>query len=500
MARAHIKQIARSGSIYLLPVVVTRSLGFLLLPVYTTYLTRSDYGLITTAAAGSSLVATAASLGMIDASSRLYFKYDADPAALGALLTTTLTFIVASCLIVIGLAALRLHWVAQLMFGTASLNGVGLGQYALVALCAVPFTQAFEHMLTVLQNNRQPGRYAVLRGINILTTIVLIVVLVVLFRKGAFGSIVANLVASIAASIAAFMVVRPYFRLRIDVAMLRQALIFGLPLAPYALSGWVVAWIDRIFLVHYYSLSVTGVYALAATLSTILQFVITAVMQAWTPIYYQTLERNGRAGQAEVVRTITFLIVVFSFAALGLALFAREVLAVMTRPRFHDAYHIVPYLVLYFLIGGINALLINNIYFSGMTKWLSPVTFISVLVIVPANILLVPRFGGIGAAAAAVVAALIYTTLDFVIAQRVYPMRFEYRAIAATVGLAVILFAASLASDGMPLALRLLLKALLLGAFPIGLLTLGVVKPADVARVIAVARRRIRRTGDRRPS
>jgi O-antigen/teichoic acid export membrane protein len=215
---------------------------------------------------------------------------------------------------------------------------------------------------------------------------------------------------------------------------------------------------------------------------------ITAVMQAWTPLFYQVLEQRGHHGHVEITRGITFLIVLFSFAGFGLALFSREIVAVMTRPAFHQAYHIVPVLVLYFLIGGINGLLINNIYFAGKTKWMSPVTVVSVLVIVPANLALVPRLGAAGAAVAAVLAALVYTTLDFIIAQRVYPMRFDYRAIAKIVCLAIGLFMLSLLVEAAPVLERLALKAGLAALFPLGLLALGVMDRHDLQAIQRVGR------------
>src|SRR6185437_7272589 len=94
MVAFNARRILISGMIYFVPILLVQAASFLLLPVYTTYLTRTDYGIVTSAVAVSALISAATTLGPRSALSRLYFSAMGEIDELRSLFSTSLILVV----------------------------------------------------------------------------------------------------------------------------------------------------------------------------------------------------------------------------------------------------------------------------------------------------------------------------------------------------------------------------------------------------------------------
>jgi O-antigen/teichoic acid export membrane protein len=108
-----IKRLMAHSGVYGMGIVVQAVLGVLLLPLYTRYLTRADYGSIETVVARSSLLAVVLGGGITSAFFRFYFR-SADPAWRSRVVRTSVWFTMATAtlgsLAVIALAVPISDW------------------------------------------------------------------------------------------------------------------------------------------------------------------------------------------------------------------------------------------------------------------------------------------------------------------------------------------------------------------------------------------------------
>jgi len=493
MLNVDLRRLVQSGAIYSIPIVLMQAIGFLLLPVYTAYLSREDYGIVTSAVAGAALVTAVVSSGPRIALERLYFRDENDPEALCILVTTSLGFVMLLGLLAIALGVLFVSWGTALMFGSGSAGARPLGAYMLLALLVVPCTSLLEHSLVLLQNTQQAKRYALIRVASLATTILITLILVVGARAGALGVLIAGLVAPACASLIGLASIRHYLVWSVRWSVLLRILKFSLPLLPVILSGWVVSWVDRFFLDHLVGLGVTGVYAVAVAIGSVTQVVIAAMMQAWTPVYYRELEARGNLAHPFIARTITLLFSLFVGTGLCIAVFAPEIVSIMTKQAYHGASSSVPFIVLYFLLGSINGFFTNNIYFSGRSYLLLLTAPLPIFLIVPLNLLLIPQFGGVGAAISLAGTAAAYTLADFLISQRVYPMRLEYNSLAKISCLGFVSFLVGWQISLGSLMLDLALKSISLLFFPVLLVFANVLPFSTVRMAMSWASVKLRR-------
>jgi len=71
-----IKFLLKHSSIYGLGSIIGQAIGFLLLPLYTRYLTPADYGVMALIDVARWMVGLIISLGIINALSRFYYEYE----------------------------------------------------------------------------------------------------------------------------------------------------------------------------------------------------------------------------------------------------------------------------------------------------------------------------------------------------------------------------------------------------------------------------------------
>jgi len=477
------------SSIYFIANLLTKALSFLLLPVYTRYLTPEDYGIIGLSQAFIQLLLTATQLGLLDAVARLYFRYYHDSDKLRSYLTSVMAILAAFSLCVsLGMT------VAHKPLSMAIFNRPGLDAYLLLVLWAVPLTQIIELSQAVLVASERPIAFSTIYSGRLFATEFFSILFIVIMRQGAWGSLKADLFAATLIAMVALALFRRYFAPAFNRAYVGESLRFGLPLVPGLLSGWILSYANRIFLIRYGALSNVGLYTVGYTFSSLMSLFVVSVTQAWNPFFYKSMEERTPESERLVVQSTTLLVAVFTAVAFALSLFSREIVMIMAASQYHAAYVVVPILVTYYFLGGLNQIVVPRLLFVGKTHWISVVAFISMSVTIAASILLIPRLDIVGAALAMALAGVVVLAVNFALAWRYNPLHYEYRAIAKIVGLALALFLISRALPQWDLVPAMLAKSVFTVAFIGGLFSVHTFNTEEIQmlqQIVVALRKRL---------
>jgi O-antigen/teichoic acid export membrane protein len=470
-----LKKVVVSGGIYFAATLLSKSISFLLLPLYTRYLTPADYGIISLGLAFVQLMLTLTQLGLVEAANRLYFRYyrDADrlKSHLSTIFFTLLTSALLTCLVMT---------VFRAPLSEAVFNQPGLEAYLLVAIWVTPLAQIIELTQVVLIASERPLAFALISSGRLLLIATFSVALVVGLQLGAWGALSAQLFAAAVSAVAALLLFRRYFKPTFKRADMSEALRFGLPLLPGLMSGWLLSYIDRIFLSHYHNLSSVGLYTVGFTIGTIMSFVVSSSMPAWSPYFYKSLEEQTEIGRQRVVQGTTLLVVLFTLSAFALSLFARQIVTIMVAPEYRVAYIIVPWIVMYYALGGLNQIVVLRLLFVNKTAWLSVVQFLAMGVTIAGNFILVPLLDIVGAALAMTLSAIVALSASVLLARRYHPLPYEWAAILKTIGLAIVVFMLALAIPDLGMVLSIVSNFLLCAAFVGGLFVIRVFSPEEL--------------------
>jgi O-antigen/teichoic acid export membrane protein len=469
---SRILELLRHSAVYGLGSIVARIVGVLLLPLYTRYLSPSDYGLIETLVALSAVLTALVAQGMKSAFFRFYFD-SAEPERRLLVIRTAFWYVLAASTSVSVLGIVLAPQVSWLLFGTHD-----HGTLVIAAFVGLWSALNYEQLTSLFRVEQRSGAYVVATLANVAITIGATVVLVVALHKGPIGVLVGNFTGTLIVYAALLLYSRHALGLQFDRRLYRAMNRFGLPLVPSAVALWLTNFSDRFFLIKLTDAHEVGLYSIGVRVASALVLLLTAFRLAW-PAFAYSID-DDRDAQRTYSFVLTYVVYVCCWIALALGLLAPWIVRLVTTRPFYPAQNVVAPLA--FGVAAFGAYVVVQIG-TGRARqtrsnWL--VTGAAAALNVALNFALIPSYGRMGAAIATVAA---YTLLFVAMAwraQRVFPVAYQWRRV-ATLGLASVGLTVLGKALDVPLGVALALTA----AFPLVLLVLGFYLPVE--------RRRLRR-------
>jgi O-antigen/teichoic acid export membrane protein len=461
-----IKSLASKSAIYGVGSISLKLIGFLLIPLYTRYLTPADYGIMAVTGTVISILSILYPLGLVGAATRFYFTAkDEDERRRnnGTIWIAMLLFALAATALLDRLGNI----ICPLLF-----RDIPFEPYVRMALWITFLNILSLVPLALFQVRERPVPYVILTVSNTLLTIGLVINFVVLQEQGVYGYLYGTLL-----SLALF--ATPYIvltlrstRITFHWNVLKAALAFGLPLVPHSLASWVLELSDRIILQRFVPLGELGLYSLGYQFGGIIRLFATAINFAWVPFLYKTDAQQGETAKPKLARLATYYVLCMCYVSLGLAMFVKEIIFFMTAPAFHPAYRVAPWIIGGWLFSGLYFIPVNFLFLKSKTGLVPLITIPAGLFNIGFNLWLVPRYGIMAAAWSTFLAYGLMLALAWGMALRVYPFPYEYKRLGITAAVTVGLFAASIVFQVDSIAIELGVKAMLLLAYPFVLILL----------------------------
>jgi O-antigen/teichoic acid export membrane protein len=469
---ARLKELLRHSAIYGLGSIVARVVAVLLLPVYTRYLSPSDYGLIETLVALSAVLTALVAQGMKSAFFRFYFD-SAETARRLLVIRTAFWYVLAASTAVLVLGVALAPQISWLLFDTRSHS-----ELVIAAFAGLWVAMNYEQLTSLFRVEQRSSAYVAATLTNVTITIAATILLVVVLDQGPLGVLVGNLTGTAVVYAALLVYNRRALGLQFDRSLLREMNRFGLPLVPSAVALWLTNFSDRFFLVKLADTHEVGLYSIGVRIASAIVLLLTAFRMAW-PAFAYSIE-DDREAKRTYSFVLTYVVYVCCWLALTLGLLAPWILKLITTEPFYPAENVVAPLA--FGVAAFGAFVVVQIGTgrARQTKSNWVVTGAAALVNIALNLILIPPYGRMGAAIAMVSA---YTLLFLGMAwraHRVFPVAYQWRRVATLAAAAVGLTVLGKSLD-VPLGAAIGLAA----AYPLVLLFLGFYLPAE--------RRRLRR-------
>ena len=471
-----LKRLAKHSAIYGLGGLVSRVLAILLLPLYTRYLSPSDYGAIETLVAASAVLVTLLRAGISSAFFRFYFDAEDDAGRTRVVRTAFwFTMTMSTAALIAGLAVAGP--ISQLLFSSG--DRAGLVRAAFIGLWA---QMNFEQITSLFRVEERSLQFAVASISNVLITIVMTIVLVVGFGQHALGVIVGNFIGTLTVYLVLLAYRRYQLGLEFDRRLLREMNRFGLPLVPAAIFLWGINFSDRLFLVRYVGQDEVGLYSIGVRLASAIVFLQFAFRTAW-PAFAYSIKSDDEAKQT-YAWVLTYLVLITCWISLALGVLSPWLARLLTKPEFYGGARVVSLLAFAGVAFTAYTVVAIGVGRARKTQFNWVVTGVAAALNIGMNFVLVPRYGMIGAAistAAAYSAMFVLMTLN---AQRVFPAPYQWRRVATAAGVAVALdVTGEWAGVGLGVAVALVI------AYPVALGALGFYSPGERRRIAQLARR-----------
>lgn len=429
--RDRLKQLTTGVAIYGAGDAAIQAVNFLLLPLYVRYLSPSDYGALAMLTSIETFLKLINRWGLDGAFMRYFL--DRDEGHARARFTSTILLFIAvvdGVLLVGGL--LGSTWLAERLFFGSTAYVLAL-QLMLINSFLLAFTFVPFHAMRLANQARAYSAMTFARSAG---QVALRLVFIIYLGLGVTGVYVTDLLLTALLLPILWKWARPIVRPAFSRAELAVALRFALPRLPSGLAQQAFDAGNKLLFSRFAPLGTLGVYNNGFTLGTAVKFFVSAFETAWAPFYYQTARQPD--AKTTLAKMTTYSAAALVLIAAGTTAVARDLVLLMLTPQYLDAIPIVPIIAIGLAFQGFYLLTSIGLNISSRTEYYPITTIIAAGVGLAAGVVLMPRYGALGAAWAFLLSFATQAAVGFVFARRLYPIPYEWGRLARIVAAGVV--------------------------------------------------------------
>lgn len=386
------KELRKNTIVIAIANIGSRAISFILAPLYSYFLTTDQYGAMDLFITTASLLGPLICFDIYEATFRFakdetYNNKDVISSSLALCAIETIFWGIMLALVCI--------------FVTPPITTV---------LCIISvFIDIF--LSTMTQYARGCEKIGVFAFSGVINSIVLLLgnlLLLVWLKMGLIGWIMSFIVAKIVAIF--YLVIRTKVWRDISTKFIkktfyREALNYSLPLMPSAMMWWVMNVSDRYVLTFFYTTSITGIYAVASKLPSILSIFENIFYQAWQTSAINSLKNDDKADFYSNIFNSYFRLL--CVGVIGLLIFLKPLTLILFAEEYHDAWICSAILLVGVLVhalcGNLGGLYVAFKETKGALKTAVAGALINLIL----NIFFIPLFGTIAAATTTLVGYLV---------------------------------------------------------------------------------------------
>lgn len=362
-----------------------RLLTFLLIPLYTKYLTTSEYGIYDLYTATVELLIPILPVCIFDAVQRFSLNKDSNKSDIFTvgfrnMLKSILIF---SLLILI-------NYTFKIF---AELNKYPL--YLLLFFISDNFYTYFSNVSKGLDNIKD---YAVCGFINSATTLLLNILFLTVFNMGIDGYFLANILSYFIAGFYLMIKVKIWNYLKLHLSNKNQKsemINYSKHLVLSSISWWINNSIDRYFIIWLLGTAENGIYSVAYKIPTIINVVQSIFNQAWTLSAVKEFDNRKDDFYSNTYKNYMLLLI---FSCSGLIIFDQLIAKIIYSSDFYIAWKYVPFLLISAVFSALNSF-IESIFAASMdSKIIAQTTILGAVINIILNLILIHSIGTMGAA------------------------------------------------------------------------------------------------------
>ena len=415
-----LKAFFKDSTIYMIPTILMYGTNFFLLPLYTRILSPADYGALDMLRVLESCVLLVVALEIVQGHGR-YYMDEKNPAekikyASTAFIFTILCF--SLFFIICNFFSLPL---SRSLFG-----GEGFKDVFELGVAYITASGFLLFVSTQLRYELRSKEYAIVSIVTFLTTAMCSLLFAVLLDFKLRGMVGAIIIGNIVGLTTGLLILRNSFSLSFDIRKLKEMLVFSVPLVPSGVAVFLSGYVDRLMINEFLSLEEVGLYGMGFRIAAIVSLLMIGFNRALSPLiitHYREKETPN-----EIATIFRFFVCLSLIFFLGLTLFSKEILWLLTTPSYYEASKVVIFLV--------PAILFSQMYMfapgTGIAKktfYIMWINVVAAIMNIGLNWLLIPKLGFQGAALATFCSHISVFAIKMSVSQRYYFIPFNWKPI-----------------------------------------------------------------------
>lgn len=444
-----LKKLASDTIIYGLSTIMGRLLNWLLTPFYIRVMDKADVGGVFNIYSYIAVALVILTFGFETG----YFRF-ATKDNRNSLLKSLGSFIMLACVLFFVLVYVFQDDIATHIgneFLKAEYFVLGAMIVALEAIYSIPFAD--------LRINNHTVRYAGLKFLGVLLNIVFVIFFLVIcpyLVKNGFDFLryiynpnikpyyvfISNLISSL---IIAIVLVPKIFLVKAKFAwsLVQPIFKYSYPIMIVGVFGMLIQNIDKILMPHLISsnaMDALAIYGANYKIGILMAIFIQSYRLAFEPFFFK--EGREQASKELYATVLNYFVIFGCIIYVGVLVFLDLVNLLLT-PEYYEGNKIIPFILLGQLFFGIYYSLSLWYKLTDKTNYGALMSGIGVVISLTGNLVLVPRFGYIGAAISAFLSYVSMTIMSYLLGQKFYPINYRVFRIVTHVTVAIIVVSVS---------------------------------------------------------
>lgn len=372
--------LAKNTLILTIGKISTQAITFFLLPLYTAYLSKEDYGIVDYVATLISLLFPILNLQIEQALFRYMVAHRSNDTKLKEIVSSGFSF-----------TLFQLLWFILAFVASSPFLHNDYKWFLLANLVVGTVNFTFLQILRGLGDNTG---YAISSFVSSAITILLNIVFIVLFGWGANGMLLSQIIGC------AFSILYITYRAHLwnyycprwfNKEVFKELITYSAPLVPNELSWWVIRASDRIIISNFINLGANGIIAVAHKFPSIFIIFYNIFGMAWTEAVVLHLKESD--GEAFFVETVNRVFKIFSCGSLLLTTAMPLVFPLFVNKNFEEAYNLIPLYLIGCLFNVVIGLISTVYIVHEMTSTIAKTSLISAFICLISDLLLVCFIG-----------------------------------------------------------------------------------------------------------
>ena len=376
------KKLVSNSIVFAIGNLGSKLIVIFMVPLYTYYLTPSEYGTSDLILSIVGLLTPVITLSIFDAVLRFIMDKSYEK----------------SCVLTNGLIVTIIgNMIFLLLFPV--LKYFGIQQEYIIYIVILLFLQSFQSLMS--QYTRAVGKVKLYAFNGIFTTLILLIgniLFLVVFHFGLIGYLLSQIVALIASNLFLFIYLKTWKIISIKLfekELLLEMLMYSLPLMPNALMWWLTNTSNRFIILYFSGVTATGLFAVANKIPSILSIIQNIFFQAWQLSAIETYEQKDRESfYSNVFLYFSFtMIISTSLILLGI----KPIFKLFISHSFFEAWKLTPFLLIAVMFSSFSSFVGTNYIASKKTKGILYSTLVGAISNVVLSVLFIQIFGVNGA-------------------------------------------------------------------------------------------------------
>jgi len=395
-----------------------KAIGFLLLPIYTRFLTPSDYGILAMLVIISALFTPIASLGLPNAIFREFsIKSNDRNEILG---TGFIAIIISSSLLLI----ITLYIADIISYGLIGDANSKIVFYVKITLISSFFSCLLTIPQILLRAKRRAKLTSLLNIIQFSLSLSFTIIFVIIFKMKIMGVIYGTLLSVIISTFINYFMIGKDLRLYFNLSKLKKMLYYGLPYVPARIQGFGMLYFGQYLVNNQLGLAEAGLYSIALKICMPFHLIIQAVQKAWVPLKFQiySKEKNPTDTISYIIKNY---IIIVCFIWIMVALWGEGLINITVPSEYRNAGALIPFVALIPLSNSLFYSFSSGFGITDNTKHLPLVNFFGLISIITFSMLLVDNYGTKGVAISTAISWLVMAKGIHYFSQKQYQINYN---------------------------------------------------------------------------